>query len=66
MEYAGVNSPSGNYAQDIPPYLLGRAVRKLVYNYCTKIVEDDASMVIEQDDETITREFLAGFLDLEL
>lgn len=66
LEYAGKNSPSGNYAQDIPPYVLGQAVGRLVYNYFTKEVVVGDCVVMEQDDDTITREFLAGLLGLKL
>lgn len=62
IEYTGANSLSGNYAQDIPPYLLGRAIGQLVYNYFTKVENDDDHAVLEQDEGTITREFLLGLL----
>lgn len=63
LEYVGKNSPAGNYPQNVPPYLLGRAVRRLVYNY---IHESDSDELIEGDSERITREFVAGFLKLKL
>ena len=64
LEYIGVNSPAGNYPPDIPPYLIGRAVWKLLSNYCTKVSDD--GVLIESDNETIRREFLAGFFKLKL
>ena len=60
LEYVGKNSPGGNYPQDIPPYILGRAVRRLVFNYYTDR-ETGA-----QDEYIISREFLAGFRSLTL
>ena len=61
LAYVGKNSPAGNYAQDIPPFILGRAIRRLVFVYITKQNDDPDHYVLEQDDETIAREFLAGF-----
>lgn len=67
LAYVGENSPAGNYPQDIPPYLLGRAVRRLVYSYFTSAVPDKSDLVtLEQDEARITREFLAGLLGLKL
>ena len=56
LEFVGKNGPGGRYPIEIPPYLLGKAVRRLVYNYD---VDDTPT-------EAITREFLAGFFGLKL
>lgn len=60
LEYVGKNGVGGCYPNDIPPYLLGRAVRRLVFNYFT---DSEAG---EQDGEAITRYFLAGFFKLAI
>ena len=54
LEYVGVNSPAGIYPCEIPPYILGRAIRRLVFNFFTN--EEG-----NQDANTISREFLCGF-----
>lgn len=66
IEYVGANSPAGNYPGEIPPYLLGRAIGRLVYNYFTKEVVTKTNAVLEQDANTITREFLTGLFQLSL
>ena len=60
IEYVGVNSPAGMYPCEIPPHILGRAVRRLVFNFFTNGERD------EQNPSEISREFLAGFLKLAI
>ncbi len=66
LRYVGMNVGSGYYPDEIPPYLLGQAVGRYIYNFITKCVETDGRMSVEQDDDTITREFIAGLLGLKL
>jgi len=60
IEFVGRNSPAGTYPAQIPPYLLGQAIRRLLYNYpCDR--EPPGEGV-----GGITREFIAGFFRLQL
>lgn len=54
-------SRAGHYPIEVPPYLLGRAIHRLVYNY-----DPHRNNGRGPEHDEVTREFLAGFFRLKL